>query len=359
MKSKIIWIVVAMVVVGGLVWMNKAKGPATSGEVIKIGAVLSLSGDAAQDGENIMNGLELAKADLAAKGVAVDLIYQDDKTDPKNTVSAINLMATQDVEAMIGPTWSYLADAGLPTAERLGITAVMPANTSEYVGVKTPYAFFTSPKVGNIEPLLTEWLKKNNKKRVAIISNQGAWYDTVTNTVIKSVQNSGGQVVFEERIPFGSEVDTMPTIISKLKNVESDLVFTEIDDQLGIVVMLKKIQEQNIPAEIMSVTTSINRIIKEEKVDISKLSKLYIIAPESSKEFQDRYQAKFGELPGAYSDRAYDSLMLLVEAIQNKGEMSLNEYLSGKTDYKGFVGRYRFDANGDISEGDWLINTLK
>jgi ABC-type branched-subunit amino acid transport system substrate-binding protein len=123
--------------------------------------------------------------------------------------------------------------------------------------------------------------------------------------------------------------------------------------------MLKKIQEQNISTPIMSVTTSIARVIADEKVDVSKISKLYVISPESSKEFEDKFRDFYKVAPGAYADRAYDTLMLLVDAIQNKGAMELKDYLRNETNYKGFLGQYNFDENGDIQGGNWIVRTTK
>lgn len=362
MKELIIWIgILAVVIVGG--WFlvkNRAntpvQAPASAGP-IKIGAALSLSGIAAQDGESIQQGIELAKTDLKKKGVDVEVVYQDDKTEPKSTVSAINALYAQGVQAIIGPTWSYLADAGIPVADRLRIVTVGPANTSEYVQAKSPYSFFTTTKVANILPVLVDWLGQNNVKNIAIISNQGAWYDAVTGVVRKAAEQSGAKIIFSETMTLSGSEDAMPTVIAKLKGVKVDLVFTEIDDDKGITIMLKKMKEQKVTSPIMSVTTSISRVLSSNK-DLGLGNNFYVVSPKSSKEFEDEFFDYYKQKPGAYADRAYDSLMLLVEAIQNKGELPLEQYLREKTDYSGYAGRYKFDENGDIVGGEWVVQSV-
>ncbi len=106
--KKQIYIAVAVVAVVALaiVATKHQTGPT---EAIRIGAVLGLTGDAAQDGLSIKRGIELAKADLAKEGIVVEIEYQDDKTDPKQTVSALQyLLSTNRPQAIIGPTWSFL-----------------------------------------------------------------------------------------------------------------------------------------------------------------------------------------------------------------------------------------------------------
>lgn len=69
--------ILILILISGYFLFGKKENLSTS-ETIKIGAVLSLSGAAAQDGENIQKGMELAKADLAGKGIDVEIFYQDD-----------------------------------------------------------------------------------------------------------------------------------------------------------------------------------------------------------------------------------------------------------------------------------------
>ncbi len=328
-------------------------------ETIKIGAVLSLSGIASSDGESIKNGLELARTDLKARGIDVDIAYQDDKTEPKDTVSAMNALGALNVEAVIGPTWSYLADSGVPVGDRSKMVMIMPANTSEYVNARSPYAFFTTNKVERLSQPLTEWLKQSGKKRIAIIRNQGAWYEVVEKAVLAAAKEAGVEVVFNENMQFGTAQSVMATILTKMKAKNPDIIFTEIDDEQGITIFFNRSQQLKIDADLMSVTTALGRIVASGSIILNPGNELFLIAPKTSDSFNEKYKATYGTNAKPYADRSYDSLMLLVDAIQNRGDMALNEYLRTRANYKGFIGTYKFDANGDISEGEWVVTKLK
>ena len=361
MNKKAIWAVIAIVVILVIIGAtsSKKKTDTAANQPIKIGADLSLSGIASQDGESIKNGLELARADLKNKGLNVEVVYQDDKTESKDTVTAIQALNAQGVQAIIGPTWSYLADAGVPVATQLKLVAVMPANTSEYVNAHTPYAFFTTAKVANLSAPLSAWLKQAGKKRLAIIRNQGSWYEVVEKAVEAAAKDAGVTVVYAENIPFGAAQSSLATIMTKVKAAKPDLIFTEIDEDQGIVTFFNKTNQLAINADVMSVTTALGRIIGTGQIRLNTGNSLYLVAPKTSEAFNAKYKAAYNTDVKPYADRAYDSLMLLVDAIQNRGDMPLNEYLSTKTSYQGYLGTYKFDANGDIAEGDWVIQKLK
>ncbi len=356
--KKIIAVLVVLVVII-IIALASGKSDKGSGQSIRIGGVLSLSGPAVQDGESIKNGMELAKRDLKDRGVNVETIYQDDGTEAKDTVSAINAIASQNVDAIIGPTWSFLADAGVPIADKLNIVTVMPANTSEYVSAKSKYAFFTTTKVHQLVPQLAEWLKVNNKKSIAMVSNEGAWYSTVEKAVREAADQAGAKIVFSENLVFGQEATALPTILAKMKNVNADVLFTEVDSDGGVTVMFKKIKELNMTGDIMSISTSLARVLKSNPQGFGFENNVYVLAPKTSDIFTKKYEVEYKQKPSAYADTAYDSLMLLVDAIQNKGQTKLEDYLRNTTNFKGIAHDYKFDSNGDIVSGEWVVEKIK
>jgi len=213
--------------------------------------------------------------------------------------------------------------------------------------------------VAKIEPVLAQWLREHNKKKVALIYNTGgAWYEVVAETVKRAVESAGGEIVFEEGVQFGSEAEVLPTTIAKLKNANADIIFSEIDDDQGIFVMLKKMKELGNTADIMSVTTSVGRVLNENSTSLGLENNFYALAPKTSTAFQEHYMERYGTLPGAYADSAYDSLMLLVDAMKSRGNVPLEVYLKEETDYQGYANSYDFDENGDILDGEWVVRTV-
>jgi branched-chain amino acid transport system substrate-binding protein len=172
--KKIAWFCAALLAVVVLGLFLKHPAPRSAG--IHIGAVLGLTGDAATDALNIKRGIDLAKDDLAKQGVEVEIVYQDDHTDPKQTVSAIRyLLSTAKPQAIIGPTWSFLEDAAAPVIAQEKIIAYAPADTSEFVNVRSPYQFHGAPRNAlSVKPMVA-WMLQHGSKRIAIITDSSAW----------------------------------------------------------------------------------------------------------------------------------------------------------------------------------------
>ena len=102
---------------------------------IKIGAILTLSGEAAPYGQSAKNALEMglkeARADGSLKDREVSLVFEDDRLDPKTGVSAFRkLVETDKVTSVIGPMMSSVALAIAPVANDKKVILLSPSASS-------------------------------------------------------------------------------------------------------------------------------------------------------------------------------------------------------------------------------------
>lgn len=354
--KKYILILIAAIIVLVVLFSNQ---DITGKQEIVIGAPLSLTGPAATDGESIKNGLELAREDLAKKGINVKIVYEDDGTDPKRAISAIQKMIAFDKPvAIVGPTWSFLGDAVAPILKQNQLPSFAPANTSEFVE-ENEYTFFGAIKnEKKITPVMN-FLKENNKKKIGIVVDKSSWGESHVEPFRKAVIDAGGEVVLVERVPFGSEQNTYPTILAKAKSLNVDtLLVTGYEE--GLTILIKRSQEQNPGLTLVIAEEVPKMLLKKGNIRLSESNPIYVTTGTHSEEFADKYKAKFGHEPRIYSDRAYDGLMLLVDGLMNKkdGE-TLAQYLHEKTNYKGYATTYSFDERGDIKGGEWVVERLK
>ena len=351
-------IVIGLIIVIALV-LGSNKKPNTSDKVIRIGAPLSLSGVASQDGENIKNGMELAKQELAAKGTTVEILYQDDKTDTKETVSAINYLISQKVDGVVGPTWSFLVEAGLPILEAHGITAVLPATTSEVVTTGKENSFELAPKNAFKEVQITKYLQDNpDKKRIAVIVDNTSWGQSNLVAIKAAAEKTSREIVIEEKFAWGSEADSMRTLGTKVNAMNPDVVMTSMDSEEGIVIMVQNLSRYSQDFDILAGSTTFIRMFNEKKITVPADSRLYVLEPKNSPRFIENYKKMYGRAPGAYADTGYDGLMLLVNAIQNKKDSETTSQYIKRTSYQGILKTYEFDEKNDVKEGEWVLNKI-
>jgi len=99
--SKIILGIVVVIIIIGLIFVF-GKEKRTEKEVIKIGAILPLSGSAASAGEGVLNGIKLAiNESYYSKNIL--LVVEDSKNDPTEGLKAFNKLIELDkIDFLIG-----------------------------------------------------------------------------------------------------------------------------------------------------------------------------------------------------------------------------------------------------------------
>jgi branched-chain amino acid transport system substrate-binding protein len=362
-KSKriftIVIIIIVIIVVGSLVYMNSQKKQ--DDKVIKIGAILPFTGDGSIDALNVKRGLELAKTDILSSGIKVDINYQDDKTNPQDSVSSINyLYENYHPDAIVGPIWSFLEDSAAPVIDQENLISYSPASTSEIVSVKSSNIFYGTIKNERKTEPVYKFLKENNKKSVAIIVSQDSWGKSHELAYQKAAELAHAKVVLIERVPFGLEDNAINTILLKVKSSKADvLLWTGYND--GALQIIKKTEELGLNIPIVG-TEGFTRVARQGLVNISGNQQIYSLQTKLDPEFINKFKSAYNEEPGTYSDAAYDGLMILIKGISEskKQGISLKEYLKNNFSYDGYAGHYQFDQNNDrINGGEWTLERVK
>jgi len=161
---------------------GQGSGSATTGEPVKIGVLLTLSGSAGAVGEKQRIGIELAVADInAAGGILgrpVEIVVRDDAGDPtKARTAAEELVAKENVAFIIGPTLSSPAMAVNPyLTEQKVISLGSPAAAAATDPANFPYAFTTAADDALISRTLIGFaLDTLNLQRLAVLSESTAF----------------------------------------------------------------------------------------------------------------------------------------------------------------------------------------
>ena len=119
-------------------------------EFIKIGAILPLTGDAAQWGIPPQKGAELAVEEInkagGINGKKLKLIVQDTKCEPKAGVSSFQkLISDKEIRIVIGGVCSSVTLAVAPIAEKNKILLISPASTNPKITNAGDYIFRVIP----------------------------------------------------------------------------------------------------------------------------------------------------------------------------------------------------------------------
>lgn len=353
MKNLIPLILCAAFLVINPAYAEESKKP------LKVGAVVSLSGPASVHGESIRDGLILAKEDLAAKGINVDLAFEDDGSNSAKTISAIQSLSARGYKLFIGMTWSFQAENAAPVLSRLGALGYAPACSSQIAGGSNSAMLFGTNPSTETTPIIADWFKSNGVKSAGMIYAASGWGTLHEQIFRDAAAQAGTKISAVESYNYGEEGSSIPSLVTKLRTSPPDAIFVTGSKE-GSSILLKKLIEQGIKSKILG-TDDIEDAVMAGLIpaDMKGIDAFYIALPISD-EFRSRFKQRFNKDPYVYADSAYDGLMVFERANRETdgSPQGMRNYLISNLDYSGYTGAIKFDRNGDVHRGTFKIMKL-
>ncbi len=220
MKTSNIWgiIVIILLVIGGI-WA--AKNPTgqvpAEGEVIKIGVIAPLTGPVADFGEEIRKGVQ---AGLVA---GVEAIFEDDKCDPKEAVSAYQkLIEFNKVKFLIGPACGSPQEAIVPLlTDKEALTVVPAAASTDLFGQSGSNFYNIQYSLQDESKFIAERMLALGYNKVALVYYANAFSQTHVDSF---KQNFKGQIAIESR--FLDETTDVSTEVTKIGAAQVDAIYS-------------------------------------------------------------------------------------------------------------------------------------
>lgn len=347
MKNKIIWIVAIVIVGGGLLWMNNKKSP-TTGEQIKIGAILGLSNSYLTPvAEDEKKAIDMAILEVNTEGGIngrnVEIVYEDQQGDnPQGAISAYYKLKSEGIGLIIGPDATPAAMALAPLVEKDKVVLFAATVGSEKFAPANEYTFDTWPADLENSLALGKYLYSKGFRKIAILGSQQEWEKTQAEGVKKGFEDAGGKVVVTE-LPLPTNLDLRSEAL-KIKNANPEVVvFTNYGE---IMVGSKRIRDTGATMPFYSVVFDDSQIEQaqgalEGTISISSIS--------PSPEFTAKFKEKYGKAPQIGADSAYDAAKILFEAIkkaESTDPVLVKDELVKIKNWDGASGEMTFDEFG-------------
>ncbi|GMV03215.1 MAG: substrate-binding protein [Burkholderiaceae bacterium] len=202
---------------------------------IRIGAVLPFSGGLELFGNQAKIGIDLAVAEINAGdgilGSKVEVLYQDNKTDPKTSVErTTQLIQREKVIAVIGPITSSARDAMLPTHRRLKTPLLYATNYEGGACDRYVFSFNTVPNQ-ELEKLVPELVKRAGNT-FYLFGADYVWPQKMFEQAEALIRSLGGKVVGREFVPFGTKEFT--PILRRIEDSGAKVVLKALPGADGI-----------------------------------------------------------------------------------------------------------------------------
>ncbi len=345
------------------------KAPAEEVAVVKIGHAGPLTGGIAHLGKDDENGVHLAvdeatakKMKIGGKVIKFEMVSEDDQADPKLGPVVAQKLIDAKVAGVAGhlnsgvsiPASAVYNQAGIPM---ISGSATNPKLTEQ--GFKN--VFRTVGRDDQQGPAIAAYVANELKaKKVAIADDATAYGEGLANEVEKTLKAAGVQVVTREKT--NDKATDFKAILTKMKGRNPDVIFYGGMDATGGP-MIKQARELGIKATFAfgdGACTSEMGKLGGAAAEGLYCSQAGIPTQMASKQFQDAFKAKYGEVK-QYAPFFYDAAMIMIAAMQKADSTDPAKFLPeiSKISYDGATGHIEFDEKGDRKDAEITIYQLK
>jgi branched-chain amino acid transport system substrate-binding protein len=346
-------------------------GCSKDSDTIKVGFNLELTGDIPKVGEASKFAAEMLKEDINAAGglevggkkYKLEFVYQDNEAKAESAVNAALKLINQDnVVAIVGPNSSKQAIPAGATCNDSQVPMVTPWSTNPDTTKDRPWVFracFLDPFQG---PVAVNFASKQfGAKTSAVIFDIANDYSKGLAEIFKAEwekKNGAGTVVgFESH---GTKDQDFSAQLTKIIAAKPDFIFIP-DNYNQVALIVKQAHDLGYQGPFMGSDAwgSAELMTLCGKDCIGQFFSTHYAAAGAqgaTKEFIDRYNAKYKYEPDDVAALTWDATRLVLQAIQAAGKVDpdikaqrklVRDSLANIKEFAGITGNMKFAGTGD------------
>lgn len=327
------------------------SGPSTElPDVIKIGYIGPLTGNAAGYGQDMKAGVALYFSENPTIGDStVEVIYEDGKCNGQDAANAVQKLINIDkVQTVIGGVCSGETLAAAPIAEVNKVLLLSPGSSSPAVTTAGDYVFRNYPSDEQVAKTLVDDVLANHEV-VALLSEQTDYAQGYRGAIQRHMETAGEELVVDEA--FAVDNTDYRTLLTKIDEAGADvLIFVGQSPVVGAFAV-KQAKELGMDIQVYGTDTFPGPDFFDTAKDAAEGVKAVYAAEDPSRSGYDDFMAKIGEIQGAeiMSLLGYDAANLFANAIAEVGYdgTAIKDYFYAMPSFKGIGSDVNFDENGD------------
>ncbi len=346
-------------------------GPALAGSTIKIGFNIPLTGDIPKVGESSKFAAEMLREDINGRGglevggkkYKLEFVYEDNESKAESAVTtALKLIEQDQVLAIVGPNSSKQAVPAGQVCDDNETPMISPWSTNPDTTFERPWVFraaFLDPFQG---PVAVDFATKQFKaKTAAVIYDLSNDYSKGLAEIFKAdfekKHGPGSVVAFQSH---GTKDQDFSAQLTKIIAAKPDFIFVP-DNYNQVALIVRQAHSLGWKGPFMGSDAWGSAELMELCGDDCKgqfFSTHYAAAGATgaTKEFIDRYKAKYGYTPDDVAALTWDATRIVLQAIQDTGGLTgklrkdrraIRDAMANIKSFDGITGRMRFDGQGD------------
>jgi len=325
---------------------------AADSNVIKIGVIAPLTGNYAQYGTAVKEGVELKVEAInnagGINGKKIELVIADSKGDVQESVNAFKKMVSQDkIDIFVGEVTSGPSLAIAPLAQQAKIPMITATGTAFDITKGKDFVYrttFTDPYQGVV---VAKYAKAKGYKNITVLTNTGSDYSVGLANAFKEQAKKEGIQVKEEQ--YTADDKDFRALLTKVKGYNSEVIFVpDYYNTIGLI--LTQAKELGINAQFMGgdgwdgIQTNFGKVANGAVF----ASQFAPDDPDQNvQKFIAAYKNEYKIDPIIFAALGYDTGTILETALKNVSDLSSKDAIKEaikKFDGTLVTGSLKFDA---------------
>ena len=361
MKKLVACALAASMMIPFMTGCGEDKGSGT--DTLNLGLLAPLTGTVSDYGNAVKNGVELAVEEINAaggvNGKQISLNTLDEKGDVTEAVTAYQKLMSEGMVALLGdvttkPCMAVAEVAASDYTSGNGVPMLTPTGTGAAItgyGENVFRTCFIDPFQGRV---MATFAKEDlGAQNVAVLYNTSDDYsDGLAQAFIEKAEELGMTVVATEA--YGTDDKDFKSQLTKIQAANPDVLF--VPDYYGTVsLIIQQAREIGFDKPMLG-GDGWDGVIQTLGDKASVADNCYFAChysvndtDEKVASFVSSYREKYGSDPTSFAGLGYDSVYMMVQAIEKAGSTDAEAIVKAlqELDYQGVTGNIKFDEQGD------------
>lgn len=328
-------------------------------DVIKIGVQAPITGEYANEGQSINNGVKLIVDQYNAKGGVlgkkIEVVTCDDQGTAQQAAICAKKLVNEGVKAVIGSYTSGATEAAQTTYFRAGVLQTSDG-TSDSLTKHKYWTFFRNsfPNSAEADFIAEYFVDAKKYKKIVVLSDYSSYSTDLAAATMKALKAKNANVIYEGKIKAGTQNFT--ATLTKIKSMEPDVIFFGGYYTDGG--LLRAQQEQlGIKADFVGGDSNDNPDFMKLAGASAKGAYLInvptpdILPYDIAKQFLADYKAKFNAMPSSvWALMNVDGLRAILhtmEQLKTEDTKAISDAMHKMKDFPGITGPVTFREDGE------------